>query len=71
PGLKKKILEAAAYLDVAPAVVAVATDAPVDDPDTRLPSAVRDPQGWLDLVDRLDLGSSAQRVMAALQAGRE
>src|SRR6266508_2370664 len=69
PGLKKKIADAADYLDVAPTVVAVATDAPVDDPDTRLPHVVRDPEGWLALVDRLDLGSSAQRVMAALQKG--
>jgi len=69
PGLKKKITDAADYLDVAPTVVAVATDAPVDDPDTRLPHVVRDPEGWLALVDRLELGSSAQRVMAALQKG--
>ncbi len=67
PSLKKKIVEASDYLDVAPKVVAVATDAPVDDADTRLPSDVRDPEAWLALVDRLDLGSSAQRVMAALQ----
>jgi hypothetical protein len=67
PSLKKKIIEASDYLDVAPKVVAVATDAPVDDPDTRLPAEIRDPEAWLALVDRLDLGSSAQRVMAALQ----
>ena len=70
PSLKKKIVEASDYLDVAPKVVAVATDAPIGKitaKDLKLPHEVKDPEAWLALVDKLDLGSSAQRVMAALQ----
>jgi 5'-3' exonuclease len=71
PGLKRKIAEAADYLDVAPKVVAVATDAPVNAVDAKLPHDVALPEVWLELVDKLDLGSSAQRVMAALRKGAE
>jgi len=65
--VKRKILDAADYLDVAPKVVAVAKDAPVSSFDPTMPTAVRDPERWLDLVELLELGSSAQRVMAALK----
>jgi 5'-3' exonuclease len=64
--LKRKILDAAEYLEVAPKVVAVATDAPLAAVDTRLPGEVKIPEAWLEIVDRLDLGGSARRVMAAL-----
>jgi 5'-3' exonuclease len=67
--VKRKILEASDYLDVAPKVVAVATDAPVGEFDATLPTEVKDPEKWLDLVELLELGGSAQRVMAALQVG--
>jgi 5'-3' exonuclease len=68
--LKRKILDAADYLDVAPKVVAVATDAPIPSGvDMRLPKGVTHPEPWLELVDKLDLGGSAQRVMAALERG--
>jgi hypothetical protein len=67
--VKRKILDASDYLDVAPKVVAVATDAPVGECDATLPTAVRDPGRWLDLVELLELGGSAQRVMAALELG--
>ncbi|ADB32665.1 5'-3' exonuclease [Kribbella flavida DSM 17836] len=69
PSVKRKILDAADYLDVAPKVVAVATDAPVSAFDPDLPTEVADPQRWLDLVELLELGGSAQRVMAALNLG--
>ncbi|HEY0470579.1 MAG TPA: 5'-3' exonuclease [Kribbella sp.] len=69
PAVKRKILDAADYLDVAPKVVAVATDAPVGEFDPTMPSKVRDPERWLDLVELLELGGSAQRVMAALNLG--
>ncbi|HEU4946407.1 MAG TPA: 5'-3' exonuclease H3TH domain-containing protein [Kribbella sp.] len=69
PSVKRKILDASDYLDVAPKVVAVATDAPVGEFDATLPSEVKEPERWLELVDLLDLGGSAQRVMAALQRG--
>jgi 5'-3' exonuclease len=68
--VKRKILDASDYLDVAPKVVAVATDAPVGEFDAKLPAEVKDPERWLELVDLLELGGSAQRVMAALQRGR-
>ncbi|WP_328996807.1 flap endonuclease [Kribbella sp. NBC_01245] len=66
PSVKRKILDSADYLDVAPKVVAVATDAPVGPFDAHLPGEVKHPEAWLELVDRLDLGGSAQRVMMAL-----
>ncbi|NOL40973.1 flap endonuclease [Kribbella sandramycini] len=66
PSVKRKILDSADYLDVAPKVVAVATDAPVSDADPARPRQVKDPERWLDLVELLELGSSAQRVMHAL-----
>jgi len=67
--VKRKILDAADYLDAAPKVVAVAKDAPVTVADFRLPQQVHDPERWLDLVELLELGSSAQRVMNALDLG--
>ena len=68
-GVKRKILDAADYLDVAPKVVAVAKDAPVTVANFQMPKQVLDPERWLDLVELLELGSSAQRVMTALNLG--
>jgi 5'-3' exonuclease len=69
PAVKRKILDASDYLDVAPKVVAVATDAPVGTFDATLPTEVKDPERWLDLIELLELGGSAQRVMSALNLG--
>jgi hypothetical protein len=69
PSVKRKILDSSDYLDVAPKVVAVAHDAPVGAFDATLPAAVKDPERWLDLVELLELGGSAQRVMSALKLG--
>jgi 5'-3' exonuclease len=69
PAVKRKILDASDYLDVAPKVVAVATDAPVGTFDATLPTEVKDPERWLDLLELLELGGSAQRVMSALNLG--
>jgi 5'-3' exonuclease len=69
PGVKKKILADSDYLDVAPKVVAVAKDAPVGAYDARIPHEIKDPERWLDLVELLELGGSAQRVMSALNLG--
>ncbi|WP_344838646.1 5'-3' exonuclease [Kribbella ginsengisoli] len=69
PGVKRKILDASDYLDVAPKVVAVAKDAPVGIFDATMPTQVHDPEKWLDLVELLELGGSAQRVMSALNLG--
>ncbi|GAB3924338.1 5'-3' exonuclease [Kribbella albertanoniae] len=67
--VKRKILDASDYLDVAPKVVAVAKDAPVTVANFAMPRQVLDPERWLDLVELLELGSSAQRVMTALNLG--
>jgi 5'-3' exonuclease len=69
PSVKRKILDAGDYLDVAPKVVAVAHDSPVGTFDATMPAAVKDPERWLDLVELLELGGSAQRVMSALKLG--
>ncbi|MEV8371600.1 5'-3' exonuclease H3TH domain-containing protein [Kribbella sp. NPDC056861] len=69
PSVKRKILDSSDYLDVAPKVVAVAKDAPVGTVDATMPTQVHDPEKWLDLVELLELGSSAQRVMSALNLG--
>ncbi|NHN54796.1 5'-3' exonuclease [Calidifontibacter sp. DB0510] len=64
---RTRLEEAAAYLDVAPAVVQVAPDAPLPaDLDTSLPAAPRDPEALADLVETYGLGSPARRVVAAL-----
>ncbi|MFI5733049.1 5'-3' exonuclease H3TH domain-containing protein [Kribbella sp. NPDC051587] len=68
-GVKRKILDAADYLDVAPKVVAVAKDAPVTIANFQIPRQVHDPEKWLDLVELLELRTSAQRVMSALNLG--
>jgi 5'-3' exonuclease len=69
PSVKRKILDSSDYLDVAPKVVAVAKDAPVGPFDATMPAQVRDPERWLELVELLELGGSAQRVMSALNLG--
>jgi 5'-3' exonuclease len=62
-----KILAARDYLAVAPAVVQVATDVPLPAYDDRLPGAPANPAAFVDLVDRWNLGSSANRVLNALK----
>ncbi|WP_432496033.1 5'-3' exonuclease [Kineococcus gypseus] len=68
-GQRRRLLEAAAYLDAAPAVVRTARDAPVPEVDDALPVAAADPGALEELVRRWGLGSSVQRVLAALAAG--
>jgi 5'-3' exonuclease len=70
PGLTatqvRRLTEAAAYLEVAPAVVRVARDAPVPVVDDRLPSAPAD-AGALDaLAARWGLAGPVRRLFAAL-----
>ena len=59
PGLtatqRKRLVEAADYLTVAPAVVRVAPDAPVGDVDDRLPHVVADADGLVALAERWGL----------------
>lgn len=68
-GARRARLEAAAdYLDVAPRVVDVATNVPLDvtPADLALPTAVADERALADLVERLDIDASATRLLTAL-----
>jgi 5'-3' exonuclease len=65
-GSRAKLGAARDYLRVAPSVVATRTDVPVGAVDDALPTAIRDPQGVLDLVQRYGLGSPVQRLLTAL-----
>ncbi|MGH3836125.1 MAG: 5'-3' exonuclease [Pseudonocardiaceae bacterium] len=69
PGLRVKLRAARRYLEVAPTVVRVATDAPVhQDRDDTLPSAPADPGALVSLQRKWGLGTAVDRLVAALQA---
>jgi 5'-3' exonuclease len=70
PGPRRKVLDAAAYLDVAPKVVAVVRDLDLGDPELALPAAPADPEGLAGLQERWGLGSSVERVAQALDQVR-
>ena len=69
PGVRAKLRATREYLDVAPAVVRVATDAPVrlDRSDT-LPSTPADPAALTALQQDWGLGTSVDRLVTALSA---
>ena len=66
PGPRSKIKAAADYLAVAPQVVAVARDLPLDRSDLLLPPSPRDPAKVAELAERWGLGSPAERLTTAL-----
>lgn len=66
PGPRGKIRDAAAYLAVAPTVVAVARDIDLGEHDTALPSAPAFPEQLAALVEQWGLGSSVDRLTATL-----
>ncbi|MEV4613596.1 5'-3' exonuclease [Kitasatospora sp. NPDC049258] len=66
PARRRNLVEGAAYLDVAPTVVRVAADCPLPDHDPALPIEPLDPMTLEDLSTRWGLGSSLERVLAAL-----
>lgn len=71
PGLTKgqrtKVLAGAEYLKVGPQVVRVVRDLPVPDlAELALPAAPTDPDRFAALTSDLGLGSSADRILAAL-----
>jgi 5'-3' exonuclease len=66
PGLRLKIRQAGDYLPAARRVVEVSPDADLPDADLTLPRKPADPDRWNALVERWGLGSSAERVVAAL-----
>jgi 5'-3' exonuclease len=67
PGPRGKIKEALPYLAVAPEVVAVARHIDLGANDLRCPVTPADPDKVVELNDRWDLGSSAVRLVQALQ----
>jgi 5'-3' exonuclease len=66
PGPRRKILDAAEYLAVAPTVVAVARDIDLPPFDATLPSAPRDPERLDELAERYNLDSPVKRLRAVL-----
>jgi 5'-3' exonuclease len=63
---RQRLLDAADYLAVAPAVVRVARDAPLPDVDDTLPKAAAAPEALQELTERWGLRSSVQRVLTAM-----
>ena len=66
PGPRRRILDAADYLAVAPTVVAVARDIDLAAYDATLPSAPRDPERLDALAERYNLDSPVKRLRAVL-----
>ncbi len=70
PARRRNLLEGAAYLDVAPTVVRVATDVPLPGFDPVLPREPRDPAALEALTTRWGLGSSVSRLLDTLATTR-
>ncbi|OLE25050.1 MAG: flap endonuclease [Actinobacteria bacterium 13_1_20CM_3_71_11] len=68
PGVRTKLLAAAGYLDVAPAVVRVARDVALPDVDPALPKAPVDPDRLLELASTWNLASPTRRLVDAICA---
>lgn len=66
PGPRRKILDAADYLAVAPQVVAVRRDLDLPAQPLTRPTEPRDPDGLVALDERWGLGSSLERLLAVL-----
>ena len=71
--VRSKLGQAIDYLAVAPTVVAVATDLDlgVGVDDLRMPDRPRDPERFAELAELLDLGGSAERILARMPGARE
>ncbi len=66
PGPRRRILDAADYLEVAPTVVAVARQIDLPPYDATLPDAARHPRRIAKLADRYNLDSPVKRLTAVL-----
>jgi 5'-3' exonuclease len=66
-GTRIKLRAAREYLAAARIVVETRTDVPVGVVDDRLPSAIRDQQALLDLVQRYGIASPVGRLLSALR----
>lgn len=71
PGPRGKIKAAAAYLEVAPTVVAVAREIDLGTHDSTLPRTPRDPDKVLALAQKWGLESPAQRLVNTLSRQHE
>lgn len=70
PGTRAKLAAARDYLELAPTVVRVATNAPVhQDRDDTLPSTPADPAALSTLRRSWGLGGAVDRLLRALQSG--
>jgi 5'-3' exonuclease len=70
PGPRKKIIDAADYLDVAPAVVAVARDIDLGGRDLMLPPTPVDPDALTSLASRWGLDSPIARLVTTITGSR-
>lgn len=66
PTVRRRLIEAADYLAVAPGVVLVRTDVPLPPYDDSLPREPRDPESLVELGQRWNLDGSLNRVLTAL-----
>jgi 5'-3' exonuclease len=66
PGPRRKVLDAADYLEVAPTVVAVARDIDLGKPDLRLPRTPVDPEALKELAERWGLSSPIARLVETI-----
>jgi 5'-3' exonuclease len=69
PGPRRRILDAAEYLLVAPQVVAVARSIDLSPYDATLPAEPRDPERLDELAERYSLDSPIKRLRAVLAGG--
>jgi len=65
---RRRITEAADYLDAAPVVVNVVRDTPVSEHDDRIPTKPADPDALAALTERYGLGRAVQRLADVLAA---
>jgi 5'-3' exonuclease len=66
PGPRRKVLDAADYLEVASTVVAVARDIDLGKPDLRLPRTPVDPEALKELAERWGLSSPIARLVETI-----
>jgi 5'-3' exonuclease len=66
PGPRRRLKDAAAYLEVAPRVVGVVRDLGLGGPDVSLPRTPRHPDRLVALSERWGLGGSASRLVDTL-----
>ena len=66
PTVRRRLLDAADYLAVAPAVVRVRTDVPLPAYDDTLPRDPKNPEALVDLGERWNLDSPLNRVLTAM-----